>query len=175
MASIRELDSGRFQATVLLSNGRRKTLSFDTRQQAEDWGTEEEERRDANRERDMVLSVKAAMAAEMLRQEVEAHLRHDSERERRPRPRAVIAVRGDVEAQQRQVDACSAYAELKGWEARRVTPIQGSALDVDGLLEDGGVDILLIHSFSRLGRNLDEVLPVVAKLHAAGVDVQAVR
>ena len=50
MASIRQLPSDRWQASVLLDSGRRNTSTFDTLQEARDWAIEQEVERDRRRE-----------------------------------------------------------------------------------------------------------------------------
>lgn len=62
MASLRQLPSGKWQATVLLPSGKRTTRSCATPEEARAWGEEVESRRDALRREKELLSRRGGVA-----------------------------------------------------------------------------------------------------------------
>lgn len=63
MASLRQLPSGRWQASVLLDNASRTTSTFDTQAQATTWALETEQARDEVRAQKRALDADRRAAA----------------------------------------------------------------------------------------------------------------
>lgn len=84
-----------------------------------------------------------------------------------------------AEVLERQRHRLESYAKEHGFEFVGVSSDIGSGLNMDrpGLLdfhtaaEDGDVDILLVHSLTRLGRDTDKVAKYWHQLHDLGVSV----